>query len=67
MLQDAGSDKELLTQLQGDIGQLVRRLPHDLTKSVKDEVLAAAVAGDFSGLIEQVTPYLNAHLTAVDT
>ena len=66
MLQDAGSDKELVTQLQGDIGQLVRRLPHDLTKSVKDEVLAAAVAGDFAGLIEQVTPYLNARVTAVD-
>ena len=66
MLQDASSDKELVTQLQGDIGQLVRRLPHDLTKSVKDEVLAAAVAGDFAGLIEQVTPYLNARVTAVD-
>ena len=66
MLQDAGSDKELVTQLQGDIGQLVRRLPHDLTKSVNDEVLAAAVAGDFAGLIKQVTPYLNARVTAVD-
>jgi hypothetical protein len=64
MLRDAGADKELLTQLQGDIGKLVRRLPHDLTESVKDEVLAAAVADDFAGLIEQVAPYLNARLMA---
>ena len=64
MLQDAGADKELLTQLQEDIEKLVRRLPHDLTENAKDEVLAAAIAGDFSGLIEQVTPYLNARLMA---
>ena len=64
MLQDAGADKELLTQLQEDIGKLVRRLPHDLTESAKDEMLAAAIAGDFAGLIEQVTPYLNARLMA---
>ena len=64
MLQDAGADKELLTQLQEDIGKLGRRLPHDLTENAKDEVLAAAIAGDFSGLIEQVTPYLNARLMA---
>ena len=66
MLRDAGADKELLTQLQGDIGALARRLPHDLTESAKDEVLAAALAGDFAGLIEQVTPYLNARLMAED-
>ena len=64
MLRDAGADKELLMQLQGDIGKLVRRLPHDLTESAKDEMLAAVIAGDFAGLIEQVTPYLNARLMA---
>ena len=67
MLQDAGADKELLTQLQGDIGTLARRLPHDLTESAKDEVLATALAGDFEGLIEQVAPYLNARLTTEDS
>ena len=64
MLQDAGADTELLEQLQGDIGKLVRCLPHDLTESAEDEVLAAAIAGDFADLIEQVTPYLNARLMA---
>ena len=66
MLRDADADNELLTQLQGDIGALARRLPHDLTESAKDEVLAAALAGDFAGLIAQVTPYLNARLMAED-
>ena len=64
MLQDAGADTELLEQLQGDIGKLVRCLPHDLKENAEDEVLAAAIAGDFSGLIEQVTSYLNARLMA---
>lgn len=66
MLREAGSDSELIKQLQGDIGELVRRLPHELRESTEDEVFAAAVAGDFAGLIEHVTPYLNARLTAED-
>jgi len=66
VLREAGSDSELLTQLQGDIGELVRRLPHELRDSTEDAVFTAAVAGDFAGLIEHVTPYLNAHLTAED-
>ena len=62
MLQDAGADKELIAHMQGDIGRLIRFLPHELIDSVTDEILAAAIAGNFSDLIEQVTPYLNAHL-----
>ena len=62
MLQDAGADKELITHMQGDIGKLVRLLPHELKESGTDEVLAAAIGGNFSDLIEQVTPYLNARL-----
>ena len=62
MLQDAGADKELIAHMQGDIGRLVRLLPHELKESGTDEVLAAAIAGNFSDLIEQVTPYLNARL-----
>ena len=62
MLQDAGGDKELIAHMRGDIGRLVRFLPHELKESGTDEVLAAAIAGNFSDLIEQVTPYLNARL-----
>ena len=56
MLQDAGADKELIAHMQGDIGKLVRLLPHELKDKVTDEVLAAAIAGNFPDLIEQVTP-----------
>jgi len=37
-----------------------------LRDGCEDEVLGAAVAGDYAALIEQVTPYLNARLTAED-
>ncbi len=64
ILMEAKSDAELLTQLQGDIGELVRRLPHELRETSEDEMFSAAIAGDFSGLIKQITPYLNARLIA---
>ena len=63
MLGEAGSDSELLTELQRDIGELIRRLPHELRDTSEDEVFLAAAAGDFAGLVERVTPYLNARLT----
>ena len=63
MLGEARSDSELLMELQRDIGKLIRRLPHELRDTSEDEVFAAAAAGDFAGLVERVTPYLNARLT----
>ena len=63
MLGEARSDSALLTELQRDIGELIRRLPHELRDTPEDEVFAAAAAGDFAGLVERVTPYLNARLT----
>ena len=63
MLGEAGSDSELLTELQRDIGELIRRLPHELRDTSEDEIFLAAAAGDFAGLVERVTPYLNARLT----
>ncbi|MBC6416630.1 MAG: DNA repair exonuclease, partial [Rhodospirillales bacterium] len=67
MLKQAPDDEALLRQLQMDIGELIRRLPHDLRDRCEDEVLAAAVAGDYAALIGQVTPYLDARLTAPTT
>lgn len=66
MLREAGSDGALLKQLETDIGELVRRAPHDLRQDAVDPVLRAAIAGDLAGLIEQVTPYLNSRLTVQD-
>ena len=66
MLKEAGADEELLAQLKEDIGELVGKLPHEVRDGCEDEVLAAAVAGAYGDLIEQVTPYLNARLMAED-
>ncbi len=66
MLKEAVADEELLGQLKADIGELIGKLPHKLRDECEDEVLGAAVAGDYAALIGQVTPYLNARLTAED-
>ena len=66
MLKDATADEELLEQLKTDIGELVTKMPHPLRAGCEDEVLGAAVNGDYIALIEKVTPYLNARLTAED-
>ena len=64
MLRDAGSDDELLAQIAGDIGELVRRLPHEVRAEVEDQILGAAVEGDYVALINNVAPYLSARLIA---
>ena len=62
MLKDAGSDQELLAQLEGDIGVLVRRLPHELRTDVEDQNLRSAIGGDYAALINNVEPYLSARI-----
>ena len=64
MLQEAGSDADLLRQLETDIGEMVRRLPHEARDGVEDTVLKAAMGGDHAALIAAVTPYLSARLMA---
>ena len=66
MLKEASADEDLLGQLKTNIGELIGKLPHKLLDGCEDEVLGAAVAGDYAALIRQVTPYLNARLTADD-
>ena len=66
MLKEAIADEELLGQLKTNIGELIGKLPHKLRDGCEDEVLGAAVNGDYAALIGQVTPYLNARLTAED-
>jgi hypothetical protein len=63
MLQLAHTDSDLLEQLEKDIGELVRRLPHAARTDVEDEILAAAIAGDHVRLIADMMPYLTARLT----
>ena len=64
MLQDAGSDEELLAQIEGNVGELVRRLPHEVRTDIEDQVLKSAVEGDYAALIKDVASYLSARLMA---
>ncbi len=62
MLQDAGNDNELLAQIESDVGELVRRLPHELRVDIEDKVLKSAVEGNYAAIISDVAPYLSARL-----
>ena len=64
LLQEATMDKDLLVQIEDDIGKLVRQLPHEVRGNIDDGVLKAVVDGDFTALINEVSPYLSARLTA---
>ena len=63
MLEDAGEDTALRQLLQADIGELVRKLPHELRIDSEDAVLKAAIDGDYAGLVGQVSGYLTARIT----
>jgi DNA repair protein SbcD/Mre11 len=62
MLQEAGADQVLLAQIEGDIGELVRRLPHEIRTDVEDQTLKMAMKGDYAALVAEVAPYLSARL-----
>ncbi len=64
ILREAASDGELVSRIEDDIGELVRRLPHEARTNVEDQVLESAIEGDYAALINHVTPYLTARLTA---
>ena len=64
MLQDAGTDDELLAQIKSDIGQLVQKLPYEVQMDIEDQVLKSAIEGDYVALINNVAPYLSARLIA---
>ncbi len=66
MLKEAITDEDLLGQLNSNISELISKLPHKLRNKCEDEVLGAAVNGDYADLVRQVIPYLNAWLTADD-
>ena len=62
MLENAGEDAELQQLLEADIGELVRKLPHELRANPEDSVLKVAVDGDYTGLIDQVSGFLVARI-----
>lgn len=64
MLGEAGTDDDLVRQLEADVADMVRKLPLDLRRDVEDPALQSAIEGDYAALIAYVTDYLNGRLTA---
>jgi hypothetical protein len=62
MMEHAGGDAELQAQLASDLGDLIRKLPHDVRAGTDDAVLKAAIDGNIAGLITHAGAYLSARL-----
>jgi DNA repair exonuclease SbcCD nuclease subunit len=64
IIESAGSDAELQARLATDLGDLVRKLPHDIRTDADDAVLKAAIDGNIAGLVAHGGAYLSARLSA---
>ena len=63
LLEQAKDDKDLLDQLEGDIGVLVRKLPHEIRADAEDPTLESAIKGDYGTMIDQVRSFLMGRLS----
>ncbi|MDP2331332.1 MAG: DNA repair exonuclease [Reyranella sp.] len=64
IMEGAGGDVDLHARLALDLGDLVRKLPHDVRKESEDAVLKAAIDGNVAALITHAGAYLSARLEA---
>ncbi len=64
MIGSASSDRELQAKLASDLGDLIRKLPHEVRADAEDAVLKAAIDGDIANLIAHAGGYLAARLGA---
>jgi DNA repair exonuclease SbcCD nuclease subunit len=62
IIERAGSDAELQARLATELGDLVRKLPHDIRTDADDAVLKAAIDGNIANLIAHGGAYLSARL-----
>jgi DNA repair protein SbcD/Mre11 len=62
IIESAGSDAELQTRLATELGDLVRKLPHDIRTDADDAALKAAIDGNIANLIAHGGAYLSARL-----
>ncbi len=53
----------VLAQVSGDIGEFVRRLPHEVRTDTEDAILEAAINGDYEGLLKRAGDYLASRVT----
>ncbi|WP_315806825.1 MULTISPECIES: DNA repair exonuclease [unclassified Bradyrhizobium] len=64
MIQGAGGDADLQARLASELGDLVRKLPHEIRAESSDAALKAAIDADIAGVIKHAGSYLNARLAA---
>lgn len=64
LLGQAAEDSDLQAEIANDLGDLVRRLPHEAALDVDDSLLEAVIAKAYPAVIEQAGAYLSARLTA---
>jgi DNA repair protein SbcD/Mre11 len=64
MIGSASGDADLRAQLTSDLGDLIRKLPHDVRTDAEDAVLKAAIDSDTASLIAHAGGYLAARLSA---
>ncbi|MGL3107260.1 metallophosphoesterase family protein [Bradyrhizobium sp. BR 1432] len=62
IIESAGSDVDLQSRLATELGDLVRKLPHDIRTDADDAVLKAAIDGNITNLIAHGGAYLSARL-----
>jgi DNA repair exonuclease SbcCD nuclease subunit len=59
----AADDADLRTQLASELGEMIRKLPHEVRVDPEDVVLKAAIEGDTASLITHAGRYLTARLS----
>lgn len=64
MVEDAASDKQLADQIETAVGDLVRKLPHDLRTELESGALLDAVNGDYASVAKRAGRDLLAQLEA---
>jgi DNA repair protein SbcD/Mre11 len=62
MLSGASQDASVLQLLEHELGDLVRKLPHDICSEPEDALLRCAVDGDYAELVNRVCGSLAARL-----
>jgi DNA repair protein SbcD/Mre11 len=63
MIGSAAQDTGLQALLASDLGDIIRKLPHDVRADAEDPMLKAAIDGDAAGLIAHAGGYLTARLS----
>lgn len=61
---EAVNDPDLKAQLETDVSELLRKLPHDIRAGAEEGPLKAAIGGDYAALLQDASQYLAARLVA---